>query len=60
MFGLKDPWIILVYLLNFGAVALCVVYGIRNWNRGGDPTPVELDENRQWGQEEEKLDKEFE
>jgi len=60
MFGLEDPWIATAYLLNFGAVLLCVVYGIRNWNRGSDPTATQLAEDQQWGREEEKIDKEFE
>ena len=60
MFGLEDPGIVLVYLLTFGAALLCVVYGIINWNKGGEPTPDQLAEDRNWGQEEEKIEKEFE
>lgn len=33
MLGIPDPQIWLVYLLCIGASALCVVYGLINWNR---------------------------
>ena len=36
MLGINDPWIIAVFLLNFIAVAVCVFYGVRNWNRGDE------------------------
>lgn len=32
MLGLTDPTIIMVYLLSIGSSALCIIYGIRNWN----------------------------
>ena len=56
MFGLKDGGIIAAYLLCFASVITCVVYGIRNWNKGGEAS----EEDKNWGKEEEKIDREFE
>jgi len=36
MLGMADPIITLVWVLNIGAMLLCVVYGGLNWNKGGD------------------------
>lgn len=33
MLGLTDPTILLVYLLCVGSTALCVIYGLKNWNK---------------------------
>lgn len=34
--GIADPWIWGGYLLCILATLLCVVYGILNWNKGGE------------------------
>ncbi|WP_338011889.1 symporter small accessory protein [Desulforamulus ferrireducens] len=34
MLGFTDPQIILAYLLCILSSALCVAYGIKNWNSG--------------------------
>ena len=36
MFGIEDPRIWLAYLLCILSAALCVVYGLINWNRGDE------------------------
>lgn len=36
MLGLPDPWIIAAYLLSIISAAICVAYGLANWNRGND------------------------
>ena len=36
MLGIKDPWIISVWVLTILAVVGCIVYGVRNWHRGGE------------------------
>lgn len=36
MLGLSDPWIWSIYLLCILSSALCVVYGLLNWNRGAE------------------------
>ena len=36
LLGMADGWTALVWLLNVAAMLLCVVYGIINWNKGGE------------------------
>jgi hypothetical protein len=36
MLGIDDPWILLAYGLSIGLALVCVVYGLMNWNKGGD------------------------
>lgn len=36
MMGMADPLIGAAWLLNTGAMLLCVVYGAVNWNKGGE------------------------
>ena len=36
MLGMADGWTALVWLLNVLSMLLCVVYGIINWNKGGE------------------------
>lgn len=36
MFGLTDPWIGTVYLLSLLSTAICVIYGLVNWNKGAE------------------------
>ena len=36
MLGLPDIWILLAYLFSVCGAALCVIYGIVNWNKDGD------------------------
>lgn len=38
MFGLTDPWICAVYLLSILSTAICVIYGLVNWNKGAEET----------------------
>jgi len=52
MFGIADFWIFLAYLLCILSSLLCVVYGIRKWNKDGEPV-----EERQmkWAKEEDEI-----
>ncbi len=36
MLGIEDPSILVAYGLSFGLALLCIVYGVLNWNKGGD------------------------
>jgi hypothetical protein len=36
LFGIDDPQIILAYLATFGIVIIGIIYGILNWNKGGE------------------------
>ncbi len=52
MFGLADPWIAIAYLLCILSSLLCVVYGWKNWNSGGET--IEQDQAR-WAKEEDEI-----
>ncbi len=41
MLGIDDPYVLLGYLLCIGAVLLCVIYGLLNWNRGAEDTDID-------------------
>lgn len=36
MFGIPDPQIWIAYVLAIGLAIVCFVYGLVNWNKGGD------------------------
>lgn len=36
MLGMADGWTAAVWILNVASMLLCVVYGVVNWNKGGD------------------------
>ncbi len=57
MLGLGDFWVSLVFVLCLASVALCIVYGAVKWNKEGDPTKKELNEEKRWGREEKKIEK---
>ncbi len=59
LLGMQDLAIFLAYFLNIALVVLCLVYGIRNWNKGGDLTEEELEKEKAWTKEEIELDEEI-
>jgi hypothetical protein len=36
MFGIDDPQIWVAYIITVGFALACVLYGILNWNKGGE------------------------
>ncbi len=46
MLGLGDFWVLLAYAANIIVVVVCVIYGIINWNRGGENSLTENKENK--------------
>jgi len=36
MLGISDPYIVLAYLSSIILSAACVIYGLINWNKGGE------------------------
>ena len=58
LLGMQDFTIFLAYFLNIALVVLCLVYGIMNWNKGGDPSEEELEKEKAWMKEESELDEE--
>lgn len=41
MLGLGDFWVAFAFIANVAVVLVCVVYGIVNWNRGGENSLTE-------------------
>ncbi len=58
MLGIDDPWIWGVYLLCIFSTLLCIIYGLINWNKGGEDEGIEASEENAWEAEEEKMEKE--
>ncbi|MCD4830850.1 MAG: hypothetical protein K8R02_03460 [Anaerohalosphaeraceae bacterium] len=56
MFGIEDKWVAAAYVLCILSTLLCVVYGIINWNKGGEDVKPE---DVHWAQEEKKVEDEF-
>ncbi|ABR54904.1 conserved hypothetical protein [Methanococcus vannielii SB] len=57
MLGIKDPVVLLAYLLCIGSTLLCIIYGVLNWNKGSETEPEEILEGQKWECEEEKMEK---
>jgi len=55
MLGIDDPWIWGVYVLCILSALLCVIYGIINWNRGGELEALEIKEEAAWEAVEEEM-----
>ena len=56
MLGIEDPWIWGVYILCIISALLCVIYGIINWNRGGEEEAQEIIEETAWEMKEEEME----
>lgn len=55
IFGIQDLWVVIAYLLAFGGMVVCVVYGVAHWHKGDEPAKLE---DVQWAKEEkEKIEK---
>lgn len=48
MFGIADASIWLVYFLCIASALLCVVYGLKNWNKGNESENLEVQEESKW------------
>ena len=58
MLGMADGWVAAAFLLCLLSSLLCIVYGVINWNRGGEEeAPTEAD--RRWASEEDKIKQEL-
>jgi hypothetical protein len=53
MLGIPDAGIWLAYILCIASAILCVVYGIFNWNKGGEDA---TEDDAQWEAKEEEID----
>lgn len=36
MLGIDDPWILGGYIFTIGITIICILYGLLNWNKGGE------------------------
>ncbi len=57
--GLSDFGIILAYVLCVLSTLLCVVYGIVNWNKGGEDESVQITEESEWESKQNIIDEEL-
>ena len=53
MIGIEDFWVFFAYLLCILSAALCVVYGLVNWNHGEEGTEPD---DVKWATEEKKVE----
>ena len=56
MLGIEDIYVLGAYLLCIASAALCVIYGIINWNKGDEPIEKE---DVTWIAEEKKIEEEL-
>lgn len=56
MFGIEDGWILAAYIACLASAALCVIYGLVCWNRGGEPAQAVAPEDVKWAVEEDKIE----
>jgi len=59
MFGLGDFSIAAVYSLCILSSLLCIIYGIVNWNKGGEPTQKEIKQEVDWDKKELEINEEL-
>jgi hypothetical protein len=57
--GIPDPGIWIAYILIFLLALVCVVYGALNWNKEGDISAEEAEEERIWAKEEIEIEEEL-
>lgn len=57
--GLSDFGIISAYVLCILSTLLCVVYGIVNWNKGGEDESVQITEESEWESKQNEIDEEL-
>lgn len=48
MLGIPDNGILAAYLLCILSALACLVYGLVNWNKGGDVEIQQIEEEAQW------------
>lgn len=54
-----DVNILMAYVLTLLSFVLCVVYGILNWNKGGEVSEEEAREEETWDKEEKLIEDEL-
>ena len=54
--GIDDPWIWGAYVGCIFVTLLCVVYGILNWNKGGEDEEEQVKEELSWHKKEKDME----
>lgn len=54
--GINDPWVLGAYIGSILAMLLCVVYGVLNWNKGGEDEEEQIKEEMEWHKEEKEME----
>jgi hypothetical protein len=54
--GINDPWISGAYIGCILVTLLCVVYGILNWNKGGEDEELQVKEEVEWHEKEKEME----
>ncbi len=55
MFGIIDPVIWIGYVLTILSVIACIVFSVKNWNKGAGTVSEEPDKNLEWEKKENEL-----
>jgi len=58
MLGLEGTMVPLGLILTLASTVVCLIYGVRNWNKGYI-TQEELDSEEQWEKEQAKVDEQL-
>ncbi|HOI70767.1 MAG TPA: hypothetical protein PL055_01970 [Methanobacterium sp.] len=56
--GIEDPWVLGGYIGSILVMLLCVVYGIINWNKGGEDEEEQIKEEIKWHKKEKEMEEE--
>jgi hypothetical protein len=54
--GISDPWIAAAYIGSILAMLLCVIYGVLNWNKGGEDEGAQISEEIEWHKKEKNME----
>jgi hypothetical protein len=54
--GIPDFWIWSAYLLCIISTLIGVIYGIVNWNKGGDDESKQITEEKKWDEKEQSIE----
>jgi len=54
--GIEDPWILSAYIGCILVTLLCVIYGILNWNKGGEDEEKQVKEEEEWHKKEKDME----
>ncbi len=56
--GIEDHWVLGGYIGSILVMLLCVVYGIINWNKGGEDEEEQIKEEIKWHKKEKEMEEE--